>query len=517
MKTKNILFCFVALLAVTVLFSATAMAGRVTTCSNYMARDYDLNKDGDTSLSACDNKNYSGGLDVAYVDYTVIDPGNSHPGSTGTRCYLKVEDGNFDTSDNYGEIRVALYAYTGKYLGTIATLTNIMDGNDHNVYAGMSLWSQSVKLNPVTDEIYFSYTCGTSNDYFYKCAWDPADPFGKTPTMAVKMDWNWEVEFDSTGKAYYAGVNGNTYPHGVYTDDGSGGLTLIFSIPQNGSSSNSASCGFAIDGNIGDGTGYFWHGTYYGNSVQDHVYKFDSVGTQDTSATIDLAKPNDDICGHTIQWYHGCNDVECDPDGNVYVTTNGFDQWGPMFPSEGTLLQVASSVKNYLGHVNDIPSQWDWFRGLAYDGASNIDAGGKTDPTSPPPTGNRIYLDMDFDQAAYGGSGPDTIVGIAYANDPDGDGVPDSIDNAPDTPNGGLGVNTANQQDTDSDMYGNICDGDFDNTGSVGPMDFDIFGDNFNQNIPPGDPDVDMDSSDRIGPADFTEFRSRFNTSAPWF
>ena len=88
--------------------------------------------------------------------------------------------------------------------------------------------------------------------------------------------------------------------------------------------------------------------------------------------------------------------------------------------------------------------------------------------------------------------------------------MPDSLDNAPETYN-------PEQVDTDGDMYGNICDADFDNDGYVGNQDFHIFRSNYNQTVPAGNPNVDMDSGDYIGPSDFAEFISRYNSSAPWF
>jgi hypothetical protein len=54
------------------------------------------------------------------------------------------------------------------------------------------------------------------------------------------------------------------------------------------------------------------------------------------------------------------------------------------------------------------------------------------------------------------------------APDGDGDGVEDSIDNCSEATNAG-------QDDTDCDGYGNLCDADYDQTGTVGFPDFGQF------------------------------------------
>ncbi len=62
------------------------------------------------------------------------------------------------------------------------------------------------------------------------------------------------------------------------------------------------------------------------------------------------------------------------------------------------------------------------------------------------------------------------LLGCAFdarAQDADGDGTPDAIDNC---------LNVANSQiDPDLDGYGNLCDADFDQDGDIDMADFDYF------------------------------------------
>ena len=69
-------------------------------------------------------------------------------------------------------------------------------------------------------------------------------------------------------------------------------------------------------------------------------------------------------------------------------------------------------------------------------------------------TSNTVYVGANFTSAS----------GI----DSDGDGVVDSNDNC-------LNVKNANQRDTDNDKFGNLCDGDLDNSGFVNSIDLRAF------------------------------------------
>jgi hypothetical protein len=56
-------------------------------------------------------------------------------------------------------------------------------------------------------------------------------------------------------------------------------------------------------------------------------------------------------------------------------------------------------------------------------------------------------------------------------SDADGDGVPDTYDNCINTDNGPLQGTCSLQQDADADGFGNACDADFDQSGTVGTPD----------------------------------------------
>ena len=61
----------------------------------------------------------------------------------------------------------------------------------------------------------------------------------------------------------------------------------------------------------------------------------------------------------------------------------------------------------------------------------------------------------------------------AQIQDTDGDGVPDSVDNCLDIPNGFSEL--SNQADTDQDGFGNRCDPDVNNDGLIAGKDYSIF------------------------------------------
>ena len=486
---------------------ALATSTRVYPQSGYMAHDYDLEDENGEIDYWSNNKCYSGGLDIYY------DAEGSN--TWDTRYFLKVEDGDFDIDTTSDDIRVVLFDYNGKYRSTIADVVM----SDYG-------WSQAVKLNPAGDKIWFSYTVNdTTDDWFYSVNTD-----GTGLQAEFQMNCNWEVEWSTDpddpgaggqgGVAFFAGLNGSFMgtppPHSIFVWTGS---TLQKVVEVGG-----ASCGFAFDNN-----GNLWSGTYtFSNQEYVHMWTASQVDTAvDTNTPLTTANATASfpipVVIHPVtsaEYAAGANDVECDSDGTIYFSANGGFNDDPEAMTEcGYVIQITSLPGDPLDdeewiegtHWNYISKSthtevWDWQKALAFDGASNLDAGGYTNPTQSQPTGNRLYLDVDFIQ----GMGPDTIVGHAVDDDYDTDGVPDSLDNAPESPNG-------DQRDTDHDMYGNICDADFDNDGYVGFLDKITFESNYNLAVPPGDENVDMDGGDYIGFTDSLKFDSRYNSSAPWY
>ncbi len=94
------------------------------------------------------------------------------------------------------------------------------------------------------------------------------------------------------------------------------------------------------------------------------------------------------------------------------------------------------------------------------------------------------------------------------APDSDGDDIPDTSDNAYMTPN-------PNQWDADEDSFGNACDCDLDNNGSVGFNDYDLFVAQFGQ---PGGPDqpADFDESSTVGFNDLDVLITRWGQEEPF-
>lgn len=89
------------------------------------------------------------------------------------------------------------------------------------------------------------------------------------------------------------------------------------------------------------------------------------------------------------------------------------------------------------------------------------------------------------------------------AVDSDNDGVPDSADNCPNTPNA-----PPMDCDTDGDGFGNRCDGDLDNNGFTVFNDLALFGMAFQTQ----DPDGDLDCNGFVAFADLAIFGELFGT-----
>ncbi len=89
--------------------------------------------------------------------------------------------------------------------------------------------------------------------------------------------------------------------------------------------------------------------------------------------------------------------------------------------------------------------------------------------------------------------------------DQDGDGVDDPLDNC-------LVVSNTDQRDTNFDGFGNICDRDYDQDGTVGLTDYGIFKASFGRLLgdPAYNPDVDATGTGAVGLLDFGMFKLNF-------
>lgn len=89
--------------------------------------------------------------------------------------------------------------------------------------------------------------------------------------------------------------------------------------------------------------------------------------------------------------------------------------------------------------------------------------------------------------------------GMAVAADSDGDGIDDAADNC-------TAIANAEQIDSDGDGYGNRCDGDYNNDGSVDAADFAIVHNAFGAVEGEGDylPAADHDSDGVIAGSDLS-------------
>lgn len=471
---------------------AWATSDRLIGEEGYAAQDYTVDDPGD--------RTYSGGLDIVYSQLAT---GSS---AAKSRCYLKGEDDIWDPS---GVIRVRLYDYTGKLVTTVAEVTGLD-----------SATSQGVKLSPDETEVWFSFTCSMGTPYgdgWYKVDADfDTNTFG-TPVFQFNQAAAWEMEWcaagPQAGTQFFAGKDSDPWndPHAVYVRNGNSWQMVV----NVGGYSNGLS--FDNEGNL-------WTGSYTtsGPADQQYIYVFaaaavdNAVTTQTALTTNDAAQtimcPSITVGEDT--YYTGPNDFECDPDGNVYVTLNGgFDEQANseagyviMLPNKEVGWPTEADIVT-LAKTNPT-LDWDWMKAMSYDGPNNIDDGGYIDPTQSI-VGNCIFVDQDY---LFGNGGPDQVTGVTIDDDSDGDGVPDALDNAYQTANAG-------QEDTDQDMYGNICDADLDNDSDVGITDAGIFRNAYGSNL--GDPnwneDADFDSDGSVGMTDAGTFRNRYEDSAPYY
>ena len=87
----------------------------------------------------------------------------------------------------------------------------------------------------------------------------------------------------------------------------------------------------------------------------------------------------------------------------------------------------------------------------------------------------------------------------SFAGDMDADGIDDRQDNCIEIPN-------SDQRDSNNDGYGNLCDADLDNNGTVSFADLNLFKSKFGT----ADQDADFDGNGSVSFADLSIFKNLF-------
>ena len=105
----------------------------------------------------------------------------------------------------------------------------------------------------------------------------------------------------------------------------------------------------------------------------------------------------------------------------------------------------------------------------------------------------------------------------AATADSDNDGIPEALDNCINAPNGPLVPDSGgnSQWDTDGDGYGNVCDADINNSGTVTTADFGLLRSVLGQaaSSSPAAAAADMNGSGTVTTADFGLLRARLGTA----
>lgn len=332
-------------------------------------------------------------------------------------------------------------------------------------------------MNETADDIW-RWSCAEKK--IYTTALDLAD----LPNMANNANgWDYDA---STGRIYSTGSYNSTASY--YYDPSNNTVTNYGNHPVAGHRSRTQ-C-------LGNGTCYTFGRQRSGPHYE--IYRLDT-NTQgftyiQNGPTAGAERSGYFLSVNTIYYWGSWSD-----DRGLYkfdVTTESFDTLTPLAPNsmqEGT--KIGNRFLMYGGGRSSFSdSIWIWDP-LTDENAEPI-------------------------LATYGSFGdPD---GDGILNDGDGNGI------VGDTPcSGGNTTNcddncyqtvNPNQEDTDSDGYGNACDADLDNDGFVGPNDSTLFGQAWWSS--PGDPNwnpnADFDSDGFVGPNDSTILGGRWWTSEPW-
>jgi len=495
MKQKAIPRMILAALSCVFLFSSYAVAGLEGETG------YDVY---DVTMATMSGKSYSGGIDIVYSQQA------TGTAAAKTRSILKCEDGEWVSGTK--TVQVNMYSYLG---GHLLNLANV------NPYgSGMTgIYCQAVKVDPTAlangnRTVWFSMTGNGSGDGDWYSVVVDEDFTSVEVTAASEFSQPgcWEVEWstDSTlgSIPFFAGKELDAWndPHAIYVYSG-GTLQEVVEV-------GGYSCGFAFDD---DGNLYTGTYTSSGPTNQQHVRLYTAAQIRNAVTNNSVLDVSDAVstipipaAGASGDIYIGANDLERDPDGNIYVTANG--GWNSDYDSDmGFVFRIDAftdpsnppTTMTKIAEGSFDSTKTDWQKSLAYDGASSLATGGHYNPTSSSMTGNRLYVDQDF---AWGSGGPDVVSGLGDDANSDQDSIPDCFDNAYLTAN-------AKQIDADLDMYGNMADGDFNNDGTCDATD------NTEMTNKEGtsDPVVDMNSDGTVDIEDRALILPRLFKNAPYY
>ncbi|OEU82397.1 MAG: hypothetical protein BA865_02500 [Desulfobacterales bacterium S5133MH4] len=442
---KKLLGVFLVLAAVALLVHPSwATSGRETPAEGYGVHDFFLSEAASppTWPTPIQDANhwYSSGLDVVYVK--------------GVRHFIVL----WNTTQNWpagpepgNSIVLSLYDYTGVWRMDLATYTDPLN-LDGNPYTDVVMYPQSVKMAPDGSNIWVSYTAndqgGTWNvsDYFLTVPWDSFLIPGFYPQPMTRdtfmVPGNWEMEWSTDpnsppagqrGRQFVSALDPNQLPllmNAIHLYTPGAGCQIIIDV-------GGPSSGFAFD-NVGN----LWLITYDLN-WNNNIYMWTAADIDAAvNGAIAVLTVGDADVTLPVSGNQGGNDAERDAIGNVYFSTNYWNDFG-------NILRV-DKVTHAVATITSTMAVGDWQRSLAFDGLGKLESYGVQEAS------NRLYLDMDQGNQ---GVTPPTIVGISIAGDADGDGVPDALDNCWQTwqPSHAVGLYSG-QKDTDIDGYGDVCD-----------------------------------------------------------
>jgi len=271
------------------------------------------------------------------------------------------------------------------------------------------------------------------------------------------------------------------------------------------------------------------------NPINDPPVAADDAYATDEDVPLNVAAPgvlsNDtdpdgDPLTAVVNTLPGNGTLTLNSDGSFVYTPNadfnGADSF--TFKANDTLLDSnIATVSITINAVNDPPMADAGLNAIVVSGALvTLDGSGSSDQegglliyswsfSSRPPDSNTTALDTsDPIHPTFVADVPGTyvvqlivndglvnsapaVVTITADSDTDGDGVPQSLDNCP-------AVANADQQDTNNDGYGNMCDGDLNNDDSTDTLDLQLYkgAHGTAQGEPNYDPDADFNGDGTI-------------------